>query len=615
MKKFLGIIILSFLCTSLSFAKIIIPTHNWSSQIVGAYVIGGIFEELGYPVKYKNTDSQAVYESIRKGKVSISHEVWESAFGGSFNNALARGGIVDAGEHVARSMEDMGVPNWVIEKNLCPGLPDWTALKNPACAKNFITANSGGKGQMLEGPQAWHGDLIPQRIDALGLGDLWTVVYAGSADALWSELYNAERKGRGTIIFNWSPNWTDRRGFTMINFPPYYPGCRPGDGGNGKCGSPDGYIKKAASSKFIKQYPEAFAVLKKINFTTLDIGSMAALVDVDKMTHEAAAKKWLRDNRYKWEYWIGRTNIVYDANKQQEIDQKYPKTRIAKKPDNSNDEKARIDEEKRKIEEEKRKIEEEKRKIADAKKKQKKKKEKETEPKLFVIGSGTGFFVSADGHAVSNDHVIGICEKLASKIQGKIVYFDIITTDKKNDLGLFKGDYRSQNYLSIKSGGAEFGEDIVAFGYPLSRELSSSVKLTRGIVSALSGPGNNYSEIQIDAAIQPGNSGGPVLNMEGQVVGVASSGLNKLFMLKESEYIPENVNFAVAATTLSNFLKANGVRTINRSYRIKNTKELAKIGRPATLQLFCLNTKAVYEELKRQKKHSDVLLEKVRELR
>ena len=54
MKKLLGIIILSFLCASLSFAKIIIPTHNWSSQIVGAYVIGGIFEELGYPVKYKN---------------------------------------------------------------------------------------------------------------------------------------------------------------------------------------------------------------------------------------------------------------------------------------------------------------------------------------------------------------------------------------------------------------------------------------------------------------------------------------------------------------------------------------------------------------------------------
>ena len=171
------------------------------------------------------------------------------------------------------------------------------------------------------------------------------------------------------------------------------------------------------------------------------------------------------------------------------------------------------------------------------------------------------------------------------------------------------------NFIGIKSGGAEFGEDIVAFGYPLSDALSTSVKLTRGIVSSLSGPGNNYSEIQIDAAIQPGNSGGPVLNMEGQVVGVASSGLNKLYMLESTEYIPENVNFAVAATTLSNFLKANGVSISNSSMKISNTKELVKIGRPATLQLFCMNTKAVYEELKKTKKHSDVLLEKVMELR
>ena len=82
----------------------------------------------------------------------------------------------------------MGYPNWVADKGLCPGLPDWTALKNPACAKNFATPDSGGKGRMLEGPQTWHGDLIPQRVDALGLGDLWTVKFAGSADALWAEL-------------------------------------------------------------------------------------------------------------------------------------------------------------------------------------------------------------------------------------------------------------------------------------------------------------------------------------------------------------------------------------------------------------------------------------------
>ncbi len=277
---------------------------------------------------------------------------------------------------------------------------------------------------------------------------------------------------------------------------------------------------------------------------------------------------------------------------------------------------AKLEEERKKIEEEKRKLEEEKRKIAEAKKKreEEEKKRKEANAKLYVIGSGTGFFVSSSGHAVSNEHVVGICRKVATKIDGEKVFFNILKTDQVNDLGLIKGDYKSPNFLSIKSDGAEFGEDIVAFGYPLRGILSSSVKLTRGIVSSLSGLNDNYSEIQIDAAIQPGNSGGPVLNMEGQVVGVASSGLNKLAMIEEAEYIPENVNFAVAAPTLHNFLKSNGVSTKNIPLKINNTKELAKIGRPATIQLFCLNTKAKHEELKNKKKHSDVLLEKVIEL-
>jgi hypothetical protein len=112
-------------------------------QIVMAYVIGGIFESMGNNVKYVNADSQAVYESIRIGDVTISHEVWESAFGKSFTTALDKGGLLDWGDHEARTLEDMGYPNWVADKGLCPGLPDWTALKNPDCAKNFWGALKG----------------------------------------------------------------------------------------------------------------------------------------------------------------------------------------------------------------------------------------------------------------------------------------------------------------------------------------------------------------------------------------------------------------------------------------------------------------------------------------
>ncbi len=286
------------------------------------------------------------------------------------------------------------------------------------------------------------------------------------------------------------------------------------------------------------------------------------------------------------------------------------------KPKLTNKDIAKIEEEKKLIEEEKRKIEEEKRKIADAKKKQEEeKKQTKVDEELYIIGTGTGFFVSSNGYVVSNEHVVGACREVATKIKGEVIKFKIITTDINNDIGLIKTDFNNANYLNINPSGADIGEDIVAFGYPLSDKLSSSVKLTRGIVSSLSGPGNNYSLIQIDAAIQPGNSGGPVLNYNSQVVGIASAGLRKVKMLVEEEYIPENVNFAVSASSLTNFLKANDVIIDSKENKVASTKELAKVGIPSTIQLYCLNTKAAHKENKKNNRYSDIMLEKVIDFR
>ena len=117
-----------------------IPVHNWSSQVVMAHVIGGIIKDMGGNVEYVPADSQKVYESIRIGDIDISHEVWQSAFGKSFDTAREKGGLLDWGDHEARTLEDMGYPNWVAEKGLCPGLPNWEALND--CAEAFATVGS-----------------------------------------------------------------------------------------------------------------------------------------------------------------------------------------------------------------------------------------------------------------------------------------------------------------------------------------------------------------------------------------------------------------------------------------------------------------------------------------
>jgi len=284
---------------------IVIPTHNWSSQVVMAYVIGGIFENMGNNVEYVSADSQGVYEAIRLGDVTISHEVWQSSFGKSFQNALDAGGLIDAGTHAAPTLEEIGVPTWVIDQNLCPGLPSWEALAG--CGSVFATAGSGGKGQILEGPQSWHGDVYPNRLAALGLDDEYVIKFAGGADALWAEIASAKAEGRGTIVFNWTPNFTDAEGFTFIEFPEWFAGCRIADGGTMEttgCGSPKGWLKKAANADFPSTHPDAYAMFEKMSFTTTDIGQMAALVDIDKMDHKSAAASWLADHESVWRAFI-----------------------------------------------------------------------------------------------------------------------------------------------------------------------------------------------------------------------------------------------------------------------------------------------------------------------
>jgi len=233
------------------------------------------------------------------------------------------------------------------------------------------------------------------------------------------------------------------------------------------------------------------------------------------------------------------------------------------------------------------------------------------DPNLITIGSGSGFYINNKGHALTNNHVIDICAQSVAVIDGKETLFRVIATDKTNDVAVLKTDYKSRNYIKINEDGAKLGENVIAVGYPLAGRLSDSVKITRGIVSSLSGLDNNIGQIQIDAALQPGNSGGPVLNESGDLVGIASAGLNKLLLAKESKYIPENVNFAVASPIVVNILKSKKIKytTPNMFSGSYSNTELAELGDKSTIQLFCRNTRTAYNKLKSSNKYSKILLD------
>jgi glycine betaine/proline transport system substrate-binding protein len=267
-------------------------------------VVGQIFEGMGNSVEYVSTDSQAVYEAVRLGDATLELEVWEGAFGKSFNAAVEKGGIHDVATHAAITREDWWYPMWT--KEACPGLPDWKALND--CAAKFATPETGAKGRFLGGPVDWlkHDQ---EKVDALGMN--FVVVNAGSAAALWAEIAAAEKDKTPIVLFNWTPNFAEAVWpGEFVEFPTWEEGCDT-DPAKGPlpdktfdCGNPaNGYLKIAAWDGMKDKWPAAYATLQKVTFTNAQIAEMAKLVDVDGMEPEDAATAWLEANEAVWKPW------------------------------------------------------------------------------------------------------------------------------------------------------------------------------------------------------------------------------------------------------------------------------------------------------------------------
>jgi S1-C subfamily serine protease len=191
--------------------------------------------------------------------------------------------------------------------------------------------------------------------------------------------------------------------------------------------------------------------------------------------------------------------------------------------------------------------------------------------------TGTAFFIDGAGHAVTNAHVVPDCKAVKVALsEGRVVDATVAAKDVQNDLAVLAVPSAPLAHAHLVTGLPRQGDSVVAYGFPLGGALGAQGNLSTGIVSSLSGLANDSRMIQISAPVQQGNSGGPLLDLNGEVIGVVSSKINALKLAAVTGDITQNVNFAIKASVLLDFLGSNGVTPDTESH--KKPMAMADIG-------------------------------------
>jgi S1-C subfamily serine protease len=209
-----------------------------------------------------------------------------------------------------------------------------------------------------------------------------------------------------------------------------------------------------------------------------------------------------------------------------------------------------------------------------------------------TTSSGTAFVV-APGRVLTNAHVVEGCNDIRLRAEaGREVTARVATADQGRDLALLTVQGADPGPpLRFRSGPAvRRGEGVVTYGYPLANILSSGPTLTTGDVSALAGLRDNQQQFQISAPVQQGNSGGPLFDLAGNVIGVVTSKLNAQRIAQSTGDIPQNVNFAVKAAEAIDFLRRHGVQPLlgTSDTAPRSAAEVGEVAHASTLFLRCV---------------------------
>jgi len=202
---------------------------------------------------------------------------------------------------------------------------------------------------------------------------------------------------------------------------------------------------------------------------------------------------------------------------------------------------------------------------------------------LAATASGTAFFVSANGEVLTNAHVVEECQQI--RVDEKPAR--LLARDRTNDLALIATDMHPAQWAKWRES-ARLGEDVVVYGFPLAGMLASGGNVVTGNITALAGLGDDSRFLQISAPVQSGNSGAPLFDRQGNVVGVVDAKLDALRVASVIGDIPQNVNFSIKASVAIAFLESQRLpQSRSASAEALSTPDIALRAQSFVVKVVC----------------------------
>jgi glycine betaine/proline transport system substrate-binding protein len=280
--------------------------HDWTGQLITTHLMGEILKKAGNNVEYVQADYLAQFAGLETGDLDVAMEMWETTGREAMDAATATGKVENFGPSGLQAKEEWWFPEYMKEK--CPGLPNWEALKDPACAEAFSTPETAPKGRYLGGAVTW-GGFDEERVEALDLP--FEVIHAGTDAALFAELESAYQRKAPIIMWVYAPHWAPiKYKGEWVQFPEYTKECYedPSWGINPDaaydCGKPYGNIWKVGWAGVKDKWPDAYKAIKAFTIDNEEMGQMISKVDVDGQKLDDVVAEWIGANEARWSEWI-----------------------------------------------------------------------------------------------------------------------------------------------------------------------------------------------------------------------------------------------------------------------------------------------------------------------